>query len=216
MVYDKLCSKHAKEEFVRFTEEMKTILEKEPVITNNSVSSPRSDYAMESEDMKGGIAINSEDYLRPGEDQFLNDVIDFYLKYLTLKVLSESDQHRTRMSNSYFYKRLTSPHAQAVESTVRLSAAAEMHARVQNWLKNVNIFQKDFIIIPINEHADCFLTIICFPGLVGKVSTHRTQPEENNVRKIVGKSKELKEVKLQAVTIGSTTITSVNAERRYC
>lgn len=36
-----------------FSEEMETILEKEPVITNNSVPSPRSDYAMESEDMKG-------------------------------------------------------------------------------------------------------------------------------------------------------------------
>lgn len=101
---------------------------------------------------KGGIAINTEDYLCLGEDQFLNDVIiDFYLKYLTLEVLSESDQHRTHVFSSYFYKRLTSPHAQAVESNVPLSPAAKRHARVQKWTKNVNIFEKDFIIIPINE-----------------------------------------------------------------
>lgn len=36
-----------------FSEEMETILEKEPVITNNSISSVSSDYAMESEDIKG-------------------------------------------------------------------------------------------------------------------------------------------------------------------
>lgn len=36
-----------------FSEEMETILEKEPVITNNSISSMSSDYAMESEDIKG-------------------------------------------------------------------------------------------------------------------------------------------------------------------
>ena len=35
-----------------FSEEMETILEKEPVITNNSTSSMSSDYAMESEDIK--------------------------------------------------------------------------------------------------------------------------------------------------------------------
>lgn len=38
-----------------FTEEMETILEKEPVITNNSISSTSSDYAMESEYIIKGI-----------------------------------------------------------------------------------------------------------------------------------------------------------------
>ncbi|XP_076176267.1 uncharacterized protein LOC143151224 isoform X2 [Ptiloglossa arizonensis] len=159
---------------------------------------------------KGGIAINTEDYLCLGEDQFLNDVIiDFYLKYLTLEVLSESDQHRTHVFSSYFYKRLTSPHTQAVESNVPPSPAAKRHARVQKWTKNVNIFEKDFIIIPINEHAHWFLAIICFPGLVGEVSTNRAHSEENDVRKTVQRSKKLKELKLQAVTIGSTTLAPV-------
>ncbi|XP_029034245.1 uncharacterized protein LOC114871873 isoform X3 [Osmia bicornis bicornis] len=159
---------------------------------------------------KGGIAINTEDYLCLGEDQFLNDVIiDFYLKYLTLEVLSEPDQHRTHVFSSYFYKRLTSPHTQAVESNVPLSPAAKRHARVQKWTKNVNIFEKDFIIIPINEHAHWFLAIICFPGLVGEVPPQIVRSQENDVRKTVHKSKRLKEVKLQTVTIGSTTLTPV-------
>ncbi|TGZ49294.1 Sentrin-specific protease [Temnothorax longispinosus] len=157
---------------------------------------------------KGGIAINTEDYMCLAEDQFLNDVIiDFYLKYLTLEVLSESDQHRTHVFSSYFYKRLTSPHAQAAESAVPMTPAAKRHARVQKWTKNVNIFEKDFIIIPINEHAHWFLAIICFPGLVGKVSTCATKP--NDVHKTVQKSKKIKELKTKTVTIGSTTITPV-------
>ncbi|XP_011631462.1 uncharacterized protein LOC105423416 isoform X2 [Pogonomyrmex barbatus] len=158
---------------------------------------------------KGGIAINTEDYLCLAEDQFLNDVIiDFYLKYLTLEVLSESDQHRTHVFSSYFYKRLTSPHAQAAESTVPMTAAAKRHARVQKWTKNVNIFEKDFVIIPINEHAHWFLAIICFPGLVGKVSTCVAKTNENDVQR--KKSKKIKELKAKAVTIGSTTITPVH------
>ncbi|KAG5307231.1 SENP7 protease, partial [Acromyrmex insinuator] len=159
---------------------------------------------------KGGIAINTEDYLCLAEDQFLNDVIiDFYLKYLTLEVLSESDQHRTHVFSSYFYKRLTSPHAQAAESTVPMTPAAKRHARVQKWTKNVNIFEKDFVIIPINEHAHWFLAIICFPGLVGKVSTCTAKTSENYVNKTPQKSKKIKELKAKAVTIGSTTITPV-------
>ena len=87
-----------------------------------------------------------------GEDQFLNDVIiDFYLKYLTLEVLSPSDRNRTHVFSSYFYKRLTSPTCSTVNSSVPLSAAAKRHSRVQKWTKNVNIFKKDFIVIPINE-----------------------------------------------------------------
>ncbi|XP_015586245.1 uncharacterized protein LOC107263491 isoform X2 [Cephus cinctus] len=159
---------------------------------------------------KGGIAINTEDYACLGEDQFLNDVIiDFYLKYLTLEVLSETDQSRTHVFSSYFYKRLTSPHAQAAENTAPLSAAAKRHARVQKWTKNVNIFEKDFIVIPINEHAHWFLAIICFPGLVGKVPVSTQSSKEHDVHKTVQKSKKVKELKLQAVTIGSTTITPV-------
>lgn len=101
---------------------------------------------------KGGIAINTEDFICLGEDQFLNDVIiDFYLKYLTLEVLSKRDSERTHVFSSYFYKRLTSPHTQLSESQEGLSAAAKRHARVQKWTKNVNIFEKDFVVIPINE-----------------------------------------------------------------
>lgn len=77
-------------------------------------------------------------------------IIDFYLKYLSLE-LSESDQRRTHVFSSYFYQRLIRPHAQAAESVVPMTPAAKRYAGVQKWTKNVNIFEKDFIIIPINK-----------------------------------------------------------------
>ncbi|XP_034942141.1 uncharacterized protein [Chelonus insularis] len=154
---------------------------------------------------KSGITINTEDYSCLGEDQFLNDVIiDFYLKYLTLEVLSNVDQQRTHVFSSYFYKRLTSRHAQAPDNNVSQTPATKRHARVQKWTKNVNIFEKDFVIIPINEHAHWFLAIICFPGLVGTVI-----PPSLPVKDLENKKKKKKDVKLQAVTIGNTTITPV-------
>lgn len=44
---------------------------------------------------------------------------------------------------------------------------------------------------------------------MGEVLTQPKRSEENYVRKTVQRSKKLKELKLQAVTIGSTTLTPV-------
>ena len=38
-----------------------------------------------------------------------------------------------------------------IEDNKDLSAAEKRHARVKRWTKSVNIFDKDFIIVPINE-----------------------------------------------------------------
>lgn len=48
-----------------------------------------------------------------------------------------------------------------------LTAAQKRHARVKTWTKSVNLFEKEFIIVPINENAHWFLAIICYPGTTG-------------------------------------------------
>lgn len=56
---------------------------------------------------KGGLPINTEDYLCLAQDQFLNDVIiDFYLKYLVLN-LPKEQQEKVHVFSTFFYKRLT-------------------------------------------------------------------------------------------------------------
>ncbi|RZF40329.1 hypothetical protein LSTR_LSTR006938 [Laodelphax striatellus] len=133
---------------------------------------------------KGGIPINTEDYACLGEDQFLNDVIiDFYLKYLHQHYLSEKDQSRTHILSTFFYKRLTTKPTSSrrslhnpVENDPKASAAEKRHSRVKSWTKHVDIFNKDFIIIPINEHSHWFLAVICFPGLTGAVDFDTNQP----------------------------------------
>ncbi|XP_021936900.1 uncharacterized protein LOC110838211 isoform X2 [Zootermopsis nevadensis] len=171
---------------------------------------------------KGGIPINTEDYACLGEDQFLNDVIiDFYLKYLTLSVLNEEDQSRTHVFSSFFYKRLTTRPVKSlrrshpVEDDPKLSPAEKRHSRVKSWTKNVNIFEKDFIIIPINEHCHWFLAIICFPGLRGSVrfsdNTPIVVPSIKKIKKVVPKKNTatIEECVKGSLQIGSTTITPI-------
>ena len=49
--------------------------------------------------------------------------------------------------------------------TENASNRAQMrYDRVKRWTKNVNIFEKDFVIVPINQHSHWFVAVICFPG----------------------------------------------------
>ena len=114
---------------------------------------------------KGGIALKKVDVdcLLPGI--YLNDIIiDFYLKYLYEEVLSEEQRARTYIFNSYFYTCLSK---RAFGDSRRNESPMErMHAQVRKWTRDIDIFNRDFIIIPINEHAHWFLVIICFPSRV--------------------------------------------------
>lgn len=127
---------------------------------------------------KGGITISTEDYLCLAKDQYLNDIIiDFYLKWVHTNVTPESERDKTYIFSTFFYKRLTTMTRVAqADKDLKLTAAQKRHARVQNWTKNVNLFQKNFIIIPINEQSHWFLAIICFPSLKGPVTFDNNIP----------------------------------------
>lgn len=123
---------------------------------------------------KGGIPINTEDFMCLAQDQFLNDVIiDFYLKHLVHDVLTSGQRERTHIFSTFFYKRLTTKPSKVNKNSnphewdSTLTAAQKRHARVKTWTKNVNIFEKDFIVVPINENCHWFVAIICFPSLDG-------------------------------------------------
>lgn len=63
-----------------------------------------------------------------------------------LRKLSVEDQNRSFLFNTYFYTQLTKKGKDTSEST-----AKSRHNNVKKWTKNVNIFDNDFIFIPINE-----------------------------------------------------------------
>ncbi|CAH1394127.1 unnamed protein product [Nezara viridula] len=106
-------------------------------------------------------------------------------RYLWLNVLSEEDRNRTHIFSSFFYKRLTMcpPRQSENQENQKLSPAEKRHARVKSWTKSVDIFSKDFIIMPINKRSHWFLGIICFPGLSGPVRMSDNQAVPNVIRK---------------------------------
>ena len=92
---------------------------------------------------KGGIEIKKCHLECLAEGKFLNDIIiDFYLKFLNRDVLCERDRGRIHFFSSYFYTRLTN---------VDQSKSDIDYSLVQRWTKRVNIFEKDYVIVPINK-----------------------------------------------------------------
>lgn len=92
--------------------------------------------------------------LRPGE--FLNDtIVDFYLKYVIRELTPPENQHRVHLFSSFFYKRW-----------ITTTDVASRYEAVKKWSGGVNLFEKDFIIVPINEHLHWTLAIICYPRLI--------------------------------------------------
>ena len=70
-----------------------------------------------------------------------------------------------------FYKRLNSTPKKAstvasYEKDSSLKPAQKRHLRVKGWTKNVNLFEKNMVIIPICEHSHWYLVIAIRPGLI--------------------------------------------------
>ncbi|KAK5879632.1 hypothetical protein CesoFtcFv8_022731 [Champsocephalus esox] len=125
---------------------------------------------------KGGISVTNEDLHCLNEGEFLNDVIlDFYLKYLVLERLKREDAQRIHVFSSFFYKRLNQRERRNAPETSNLPIHKRKHNRVKTWTRHVDLFQKDFIFVPINESAHWYLAVICFPGLNGPLFDQNPQ-----------------------------------------
>ncbi|XP_045072588.1 sentrin-specific protease 7b isoform X2 [Coregonus clupeaformis] len=114
---------------------------------------------------KGGITVTTEDLDCLDSGQFLNDVIiDFYLKYLLLERAPGPLAERCHVFSSFFYKQLTRRDT-SLEEEAAIPARDRRHQRVRTWTRHVDIFNKDYLFVPVNHQAHWYLVVICFPGL---------------------------------------------------
>lgn len=105
------------------------------------------------------ISMKDVQLLQPGT--FINDtIIDVYIKYLEQKIEPEKKQ-RFHFFNSFFFRKLAD---EKFPSTTFDGRAAFL--RVCKWTRKVNLFDKDFLIVPVNFSLHWSLIVVCHPGEV--------------------------------------------------
>uniref|UniRef100_A0AAY4BI14 Ubiquitin-like protease family profile domain-containing protein n=1 Tax=Denticeps clupeoides TaxID=299321 RepID=A0AAY4BI14_9TELE len=104
---------------------------------------------------KGGITVTTEDLECLKRGEFLNDVIiDFYLKFLLQEKASQEMKDRSHIFSSFFYKQLTRKDT-SNEGAAQGSSLYRRHQRVRTWTRHVDLFNKDFIFVPVNQEIFC-------------------------------------------------------------
>ncbi|KJE93041.1 hypothetical protein, variant 2 [Capsaspora owczarzaki ATCC 30864] len=129
---------------------------------------------------KVNLLITNADLARLKSGEFLNDVIlQFYLWYIEYSLLSEAQRARWHVFSSYFYLKLTTQRTD--KSPARLSAdekAKLQYENVKSWTRDVDIFSKDFVAVPVNENAHWYLIVICFAGQYAQAQSVENPSEE--------------------------------------
>lgn len=95
------------------------------------------------------------DLERLNEGEFFNDtLISFYLRYLEQKCEERNPEMAKRIYffNSFFYASLT--------KTQRGKKGINYEA-VQKWTRGMDIFNCDFVVVPINESLHWYFAVIC-------------------------------------------------------
>eukprot|EP00877_Chromochloris_zofingiensis_P014687 jgi/Chrzof1/9472/Cz04g04110.t1 len=116
---------------------------------------------------RNAVEVYAEDLNRLQPTEFLNDtVIDFYIRHIECNA-DKDKVARFHFFNSFFYKKLTERSSSGSSSNGPSSAADRSkkdHERVKKWTKGVDIFQKDFVFIPIHDALHWSLVVVCHPG----------------------------------------------------
>lgn len=92
---------------------------------------------------------------RLDDDEFLNDtLIGFFLRYL---------QHRTEIERPEVLKKMHFFNSYFFDTLNKGTKNAKMinYEAVHRWTRVVDLFSRDFVIVPVNENLHWFVAIIC-------------------------------------------------------
>ena len=74
---------------------------------------------------------------------------------MNLKVHPLDPDGKIFLFSTLFYSTLTQ---------VTLNEMGDGYARVSSWTKHVNLFEKEYLLIPIHKDFHWFLVVVCNPG----------------------------------------------------
>ena len=138
---------------------MATTRSKTSILKSNlSPTSTLFEYPPSPDELEPGrsvISFTKHDFKQLQPCKYLNDtIIYFFMQYYLDHHVAEEIKRNIHVFNSFFFSKIRSIHSKK-ESEPSYEFASR-------WLKNVDIFEKDFLIIPVCEKDHWVLVIVCY------------------------------------------------------
>ncbi|TMS35158.1 hypothetical protein L596_002615 [Steinernema carpocapsae] len=106
------------------------------------------------------MTISVADYLCLGEDDHINDtIVDFFINHVIEHELPDKAAARVFAFPTLFWQELRA-------CTSRNGFAKDGFAALKKWVQNIDLFDHDFLVIPINEWEHWSVAVVCMPFLV--------------------------------------------------
>ncbi|KAJ2495410.1 hypothetical protein IWW47_004083, partial [Coemansia sp. RSA 2052] len=116
-------------------------------------------------DGRKSISVVGSDISRLHVGEFLNDtIIEFYMRYIGEKLRTTNAKlyERCFFFNTFFFKKL-SQRSRAMVSHGDNDPMGLVYSQLKKWTASVDLFDKDYIFVPINENIHWYLAIIANP-----------------------------------------------------
>lgn len=118
------------------------------------------------------ITFTKHDYKQLQPSKFLNDtIIYFFMQYHLDHEVGAEMKHRIHVFNSFFFAKIRSIHQ-------RKNGSPPSYKFASRWLREISIFDKDFLIIPVCERDHWLLVIVCYPANLPSKDTHKIPDQE--------------------------------------
>lgn len=108
------------------------------------------------ENSKDRIPVYRHDILTVYNSKPLNDVIISLFLQFYFKDATESVKESIHVFNSFFFSKIKSIY----------DSKSSSFEKASRWIKDVKIFEKDFLIMPVCEKEHWILVIVCYPGCI--------------------------------------------------
>lgn len=106
---------------------------------------------------RGVITLTKHDLKLLTAPKFLNDnIISFFMQYHLDKSVSEEIRDKVHVFNSFFFAK--------IKSLRTKNSEANDYSCASRWVRGVEIFNKDFLIMPVCEKDHWILVIVCYPS----------------------------------------------------
>lgn len=132
------------------------------------------EYPHDGNSTKGTITFTQHDLLKLKPPQYLNDtVISFFMQYYLDKNVSQETKSRVHIFNSFFFAKLQA------WRTKQTDTYEESFRCISKWLKGIEIFKKDFLIMPVCEKDHWILVIVSYPDRLPSTKSTNVTPNDD-------------------------------------